>query len=265
MQQTPTPTQVQFRADWPTAQAAYAPVVGSNEELLKQGKLAEATQALLDAVPKEKRTAAHAFLLGNTLFDMEPAHAYALHEEAYAKAPDVPPVALEWAIELHRVGKWSEAEPLYLELLESEKPTDVSIVAALRSECLLRLGRPKDAAECWSKVNVAKDHIQVEKAACWIHNGRSPEAVRCELIAKVDAGDAEAADALILLDLDFARDWWNGGINTRYIEIDGARVAAKGGANSLRTQQTLLLAELMRARPDPMDFAPPDDLVAKPR
>lgn len=65
----------------------------------------EATQALLDVVAKDRRTAAHAFALGNTLFDMEPELAMALHEEAYAKAPAIAPVAMEWALELHRAGR----------------------------------------------------------------------------------------------------------------------------------------------------------------
>lgn len=186
-----------FGADLAQAREDYAATLESNARLLLEGRMKDATAALQDVVPRERRTAAHAFLLGNVLFDMEPEVAMGLHEEAYAKAPGIGLVAFEWAVELHRAGRIAEAERIYGFLMKDEALTAThSVVAALRAECLLRLDRAREALASWRNVDWTSREIasRVEEAACWIHRGESPFARRDALLVGVDVGDVEAAE-----------------------------------------------------------------------
>lgn len=240
-----------FGADLAQAREDYAATLESNARLLLEGRMKDATAALQDVVPRERRTAAHAFLLGNVLFDMEPEVAMGLHEEAYAKAPGIGLVAFEWAVELHRAGRIAEAERIYGFLMKDEALTAThSVVAALRAECLLRLDRAREALASWRNVDWTSREIasRVEEAACWIHRGESPFARRDALLAGVDAGDVEAAEELILLDLDFARDWWNGGIHVEYLEADLERMRAKLPADDVRVREAFEFVRLRRER-----------------
>jgi tetratricopeptide (TPR) repeat protein len=252
-----------FRDALERARADYAPVLEANERRLLQGRMKEATQALLDVVAKDRRTAAHAFALGNTLFDMEPELAMALHEEAYAKAPAIAPVAMEWALELHRAGRIPEAEALYRTLSDDASlGSSQNVIHALRAECLLRLDRPRDAVDSWRRVTLETipDSTRVEKAACWIHFGPSSFARRDALLRAVDAGDVEAAEELILLDLNFKRDWWNSGIHHEYLKADLERMRASLPVDDLRVRQALAYADVRVSRDRSLE-----DMLASPK
>src|SRR5262245_49824874 len=134
--------------------------------LLLEGECGKANQALLDVVPEERRTPAHDFVLGNLLFRLDPAASYRLHERAHRGEPRHPFVVLEWALEQHRARRFAEAEALYAQFLAIAPDPKV---LALRSDCLLRLGRLAEAVAAWEAADSGENHTEIEKGFSWIY------------------------------------------------------------------------------------------------
>jgi tetratricopeptide (TPR) repeat protein len=251
-----------FASDCRAAIVAYEPVKSKCIALLADGRLEEANRAFLDAVPESARTAAHAFVLGNFLYPIDPDLSSQLHEEAFKKDPNPPSIAFEWALEQHRRGRYAEAEALYRRLLDDPS---IGPTLALRADCLLHLGKPKEACDSWQAANVARTHTAVEQAACWVHGDVSPETRRCRLLAKARAGDAAAVEEAVLLDLRWDRDWWNVDVRKDYLDRDLSLAAEKLGKESPRMAALAFVAKWLPPPADAKDDrpAPSGDLRAE--
>ncbi|HEX5011497.1 MAG TPA: hypothetical protein VFY71_13965 [Planctomycetota bacterium] len=249
--------------------SVYDPIMQTNVALLDEGKVSESTQQLLDAVPESQRTAAHDFLLGNLLFDMEPALSLKLHERALEADPDNVMIAEEWALDLHRAGRWAEAEATYAKLL-AHPAFQASALHALQAETLLQLGRPADAVAEWKQLDVKRQHTDIEETLGWVHGPVSPWMRRADLLAGVASKQPDAARDLILLDLHFDRNWWNEKRRDDYLAADLARVDDAFGPTAPRVRELHALVLLEQTMPaDPMERAmggkPDADVVAKAR
>lgn len=214
--------------------------------LLREGKLDEAVASLVNAVPEKKRTPAHAFMLGNLLFDLAPATSARLHEEAWRAEPGIPPVAYEWALQQHRAQRHREAEELYAALVAGEVFTSPP-VHALRADCLLHLGRFADAVQSWKKADAAQHHTEIEEAVCWVYGPTSPYARRAAMLARAAKGEQGALEQAVLLDLAFDRDWWNVERQDELLQHDLALAKKAFGEGSARWKELDLLVRAKTA------------------
>lgn len=239
----------EFAAEVEAAGKLYQPVLDANLALLKDGKLAESTQALFDRVPEKQRTAAQCFVLGNVLFTMEFAKSYELHRKAYDLAPDELTTQFEWAIERHRRREYAEADALYAKLTAQPGKTDPR-AHAFRADCLLHLGKLPEAVAEWKAADLRNRHSSVEQGFHWIYGKPHPIVERARLLDAARAPKAAkpeqsaALESLILLDLEWETDWWNARPKQEYLACDLPLAAATLGADSPRQRQLALLVEL---------------------
>jgi tetratricopeptide (TPR) repeat protein len=205
-----------FEAELQEAARRYDRVETAESDQLLEGDLAGATRTIVEAVPAEQRSAAQALVAGDRLVPLDREQSLALHEEAYGKDPQQPPVVRAWALEQHRAGRYAEAEALYLGLLALEPgELETARLSALRADCLLHLDRPEDAIAAWRAADAALHPTEIEQAAWELYAPLGPEARRAALLDRVRhaQGDREAAVELILLDLHWDRDLWNEDVN----------------------------------------------------
>ena len=222
-------TASEFMADVKTAQKGLAAVMPQLEELLTDGRMADANARLLASFPLPGRTPAQAFLLGNLLYGMDAKASYPLHREAALGAPGETAVLLEWALEQHRAGEYAGALATYDEF--SKAQPDYAPVHGLAAECLIRLGRTRDAVARWMQSEQAKRGTldDLESLVCAVHGDATAQARRADLCALTRTGDLDAAVRLIALDGDFERDWWNGGPRVGYLRHDLPLLAPLAG------------------------------------
>jgi hypothetical protein len=231
-----------FHLQVESAAPLYGKAGSAARALMLQGRVSDAVQAFLDVVPEGKRTPAHEFLLGTNLFALDFAQARQAHERAFAAAPDVMLVASEMAIVLHRAAEYAKAEPLYARVVASEE-FEGGAMAALRADCLLHLGRLPEAVRSWMDADPRSNHSGIEEAFSWVYGHESPWVRRDRLLAKVRAGDADAAEELILLDLSFDQDWWNVQVERDCLDLDLPLAAKALGAESASWRELELLAQ----------------------
>lgn len=253
-----------FKSRAEAAGNAYEKAQDESLPLLREGKLEAAIAMLVNAVPEKERTSAHAFMLGNVLFDLSPEVSARFHEEAWRKEPLVPPVVYEWALQQHRARRYAEAEALYANLI------DVGVFAAppvhaLRADCLLHVGRYADAVKEWKAADAGQHHTEIEQAVCWVYGPKSPYARRCALLARAAKGGADgelAIEQAVLLDLSFERDWWNVGREDEFLQHDLALARKAFGETSARWKELDLL---VRAKSALEAANPMEDLLRKMR
>src|SRR5262245_63098287 len=80
----------QYRAE--AIDGLLKPALQKAEALAKEGRVSESNQAVLDAVPEERRRPVHNFALAHILYRTRPELSRALPRTAMAAAPD-PPLA----------------------------------------------------------------------------------------------------------------------------------------------------------------------------
>ncbi len=82
-------------------------------ELLDAGAVEGANAQLLATFPEQGRSAAEAFALANTLYEIDGELSYALHKAAAQAEPENIYVQWEWGMEQHRAGEYSAALESY--------------------------------------------------------------------------------------------------------------------------------------------------------
>lgn len=222
-----------FASDAQAASETYGRVQQQTDEALTAADLPAAQTLFLAAVPEDQRTAAHWFMLGNMWFDMDPAFAYRMHEKAFALAPEVADVVLEWALELQRAGKWAEAAPLY-EKLAALDEQHAQTAHTMRAECLLELGRHAEAAATWARARETKDGDHARMTIGWVHGPEHPLARRARILAELRAGKLDDAEELLLGDVFWRKEGAHYFLKYEYMEHDGKVVAEKLDADSDR-------------------------------
>src|SRR5262245_52172568 len=148
------------------------PALQKAEALGLEGRVGEASQALLDAVPEAKRQPVHDFALGNVLYRSRPDISRALHRKAVEAVPESAMAQLEYAMEEQRAGNCSDAAPAYRKVLAAQPQRED--LHALYADCLVQLGQYKLAAEHWLKARHDRHHISIEKQIHEIYGKTSP-------------------------------------------------------------------------------------------
>lgn len=239
----------EFGTDVAEAVKALEPVLKAAEELVVEGRLDEANQQLLDVFPKDSRTPAQSFALGNVLFTQNPEASYELHQQAAKALPGEFEVQFEWALEQHRAGKYEGAAASYAKCIASRP--GVATLHGLAAECLIRQGKTRDAAISWRRSERAQGSItQFESLVCAVNGGLYPDRDRFKYREKVRKGDLDAAEKLIALDTDFRIDWWNAPTRPEYLKPDLALLRQTEFADKKRTREILCAAACGLARPE---------------
>ncbi len=214
------PALADFQQDVMAAYEVVLPLMEDLEQRVLEGDVAGANSTLLEAFPETTRTPAQAFLLGNLLYGLAPEISFELHRSAAARLPDEPSVQLEWAMEQHRAGQHEGAAAAYAVFLKSYP--DHAPAHGLAADCLLRLGRTADALTSWQLSERARTGTieDFESLVCAVYFDATGELRRADLIARLRAGDEQAAVALIAMDCDFRKDWWNSGPRASHLAFD---------------------------------------------
>jgi len=188
-----------FRADQLQATRDYIPAKQQAAAFHPTGDLEGLQKVFLEAVPAERRTAAHYKQLGDVFTALDPEFARKQFEQAFALAPDEPVVAQAWVLALHRAGRFEEAEPICARLSNAHGYARAGLQ---RVDCLVRLGRLGEALEAWRTVRdmptLAKDFRTLSEQ---IAAGDTREHRRLVLRKAIAAGDAQGIEALVFLDL----------------------------------------------------------------
>jgi tetratricopeptide (TPR) repeat protein len=223
-------------------------------KLLETGQLDESLTTVQAVFPKDKRTPAEAFLLANVVFKLDPKTSYALHKESAAALPDQVDVQYELALEQHRAGEYTGALATYTKV--SKAKPNRAVVYGLSAECLLRLGKTKEAVAMWQRSESAPQDtlVDLETVVCEVNNHATPERDRATWLAKAKKGDLESARRLIALDCDFARDWWNGGPNAAYLANDLAVLRKAKFADGEQLKEILCAGDCALAAKKERDF-----------
>ncbi|HSI61555.1 MAG TPA: hypothetical protein VLE43_00515 [Candidatus Saccharimonadia bacterium] len=204
------------------ASAAFSAIHEKLEQMIVEGKVEEANQMVLDVFPEASRTPAQAFVIANILYGMDVKLSYALHKEVAAKHPEEPFVLLEWGMQQHRAGEHAGALATYDGF--SKLAPDFAPVHGLATDCLIRLGKIREASARWKQSEEAGSGSmeKFESLVCAVYQGPSPNLRRAELRKKAAAGDPEAAVQLIALSGEFESDWWNKRPQPKYLKNDVA-------------------------------------------
>jgi len=226
------------------------PVLERGQKLVSDGKLDEANAGLLETFPEATRTPVQALLLGNLIWATDPKVSYALHKAAVEKLPNEPDAQLEWALEQHRAGEYAGAAEAYAKY--SAAVPEYAIAWGLAADCLVWLGRDRDAVKAWQASEQAKKGSleNFESMVCEIHRESIPLRQRADYLKRVGKGDADAAAALIALDAFYPGDWWNTRANKEFLERDLIAVRALKFADPRRLDAIECAAACGPAKPD---------------
>lgn len=224
-----------FEAQLKQAGDFYSKIESKTTDALNRADLAAAQKIFLDALPEEKRTAAHDFVLGSMWFDMDRPFAYRMHQAAFALAPDETRVQQEWAISLHCQGKWSEAEALYAKIVSDDEEI-AQTRQLLRTDCLLHLGKYAEAVACWPGKKQLKSKAHLSHVLSWVYGEEQPMAKRARLVAEIQAKKLDHAEDLLLGDVYWQTEGLRYDVNDQNLDFDGRLVTAALDSNSPRSK-----------------------------
>jgi len=168
------------------------------------------------------------YLIGGALYNIDSEKSFELHQKAYQLLPNELNFNLEYAMELHRKGKFEDAVPYYL-IYKKEEPSDFRIDVWL-SECYLNAGEIEKSIEHWTKSNHQKNHTAIDKALHLIHGRTDQLKKRSQLRSQIALNNTKSAYELIYMDLNWERDWWNTTIQTPLLEKDLNLIEEKFGS-----------------------------------
>ena len=214
------------------------PALEKAEALGLEGRVGEANQSLLDAVPEAKRQPVHNFALGNVLYRSRPDISRALHRKAVEAVPESAMAQLEYAMEEQRAGNCADAAPAYRKVLAAQPQRED--LHALYADCLVQLGQYKLAAEHWLKARHDRHHILIEKQIHEIYGKIAPGQRRGEMLEQFRRGQTELAEAIIWQDLDFDQDWWNSRTDEVFLARDLTEIGTALGVESRRFRELKL-------------------------
>lgn len=192
------------------------------EALVIKGDFDGANKLVLDTFPEARRTPAQKLVLGMALSQNDRKLAYELTKQAAEGLPDNASAQLEWALAQHRMKEYEGALRSYERASELRPDNSPGYGAA--AECALRLGHVDRALELWKLCTQAKLGSQddFERLICEVNKREDPLAQRRGLVKRVTAADDAAAIELLLLDSDWAADWWARGPHRQFLENDMA-------------------------------------------
>jgi hypothetical protein len=172
----------------------------------------------LNALEENFKIDEEKFIFANIIFDIDRDRSYKIHERLFNEYPDEDNVKLEWAMQLHREGKFKEASDIYQELIVTF-PKDFRIKIWL-AECYINLEKHEEAITVWKSANHKRNHTGIDFAIHLINGNKEHLKKRDQLIKKVSQKDIKSAYFLIEMSLNWEFDWWNTRINENYLLND---------------------------------------------
>ena len=212
-------TRASFEEELQIASQTLMGAAQKSEEEMNAGKVQAANERLLGIFPKGTRTPAQMLALGNMLYGIDAKLSYALHKQAAREVPREPLVQLEWAMEQHRAREYEGAVAAY-EVFSKASP-DFAPVHGLMADCLIRLGKTREAVVRWQQSERARTGTleRFEHLVCEVYKDPGQEERRAVLCAKA-LTNAEAAVELVAQDVNFELDWWIRGPHRRHLLYD---------------------------------------------
>ena len=219
------------------------------EALLTEGKWMEAKELLANVHPEKGRTIAQQQALASIMYFFDPEKSYQLHKTVAAAQPTKEIPNFIWAVEQHRVGQWKGALESYK--IASKLNPDYAPTYGLAAECALQLGLLDEAVQLWLKSEKAEIGTveEFETEICKIHGPQQPYREREKLVKRVEAGHAASAVELVAMDLDWRKDWWNGGPNIRHLKFDITLIEKLALKRDREIAMALLAARLSTLEP----------------
>ncbi|MTH15429.1 tetratricopeptide repeat protein [Flavobacterium sp. LC2016-01] len=167
------------------------------------------------------------YSIGGVLYEIDADQSFKLHEEAYLSNTNDKYFLLEYAIELHRKGKYTEAAKLY-ERYSENTPKDVRAYAWL-SDCYINTGEIEKSLLNWRKTNHAENHISIDNAMFIIYGKTTQIKTRSDLRSEIDKGKTSSFYPLLFLDKNWETDWWNTHTQQYFLDEDIKLAQAKLG------------------------------------
>jgi len=168
---------------------------------------------------KKAKNSYEKHVTANTIFGMDPQTSYRLHEEAYKSKPTELPFMEEYAIELHRKGKYGEAVVLYEKWAEVH-PENFK-VKALLADCYMNTGRVEMSVENWTLADHSKHRIEIETIIHEVYGRTDQDAKRSYYRNEIKKGHTDFFYDLFYLDLNWESDWWDiGVVNEDFLNTD---------------------------------------------
>jgi tetratricopeptide (TPR) repeat protein len=209
-----------FRQELIESSTALQSIQEKVEQQVHEGQFTEANQQILHFFPEATRTRAQTLALGNMFYRMDAKLSYAMHKQVAQQLPHEPLVMLEWAMEQHRAGEYAGALNAYDEY--SKAVPEFAPVHGLAADCLIRLGKTREASERWQQSEKATEGSleNLESMVCEVYRDPSLEQRRSNLCSKARERNVDAAVQLIWVDGKYERDWWNSGANRANLQYD---------------------------------------------
>ncbi len=158
------------------------------------------------------------YLTGGILYQIDPDKSLLLHEQVYLKNPLDQNFILEYAIELHRSGKYLEASKLY-ETYSLKEPKDIRIFVWL-ADCYLNIDKIELSITNWQKANHPQNHTAIDKAIYTIYGKTNQVKTRNDLKTEIEKGKFSSFYPLLFLDKNWEFDWWNKGSQEYFLNED---------------------------------------------
>lgn len=165
------------------------------------------------------------YIAGAFLYKMAPGVSFNLLKAAWQAAPDNLYTNYEYAIGLHRQGKYKEATEIYLRCM-AQMPGDVNLCTWL-ADCYINTGDIPKAIEYWGKAGHADHHTSIENDIYIIYGHPDQPLQRNELRKQMLTGNKQAFYALVYKDMNWEMDWWNKQVIHEFLEADMALAKSK--------------------------------------
>lgn len=175
----------------------------------------------ITALVKNAQTSYEKYLVGGRLFTIDSLKSFQLHKEAYDADTNDLDFALEYAIELHRKGNFSEAIVLYEKYLASVNPVENYYrINIWLSECYINIGNTEKYVSNWQKCNFIRHHASIDFAIYSVHGEANFIRKRDNLRREIKKGNHNFFYELIYNDVNWQIDWWNTAINESFLTED---------------------------------------------
>jgi len=158
------------------------------------------------------------YIVAGILYEIDPKQSFNLHEQAYLSNTLDENFVLEYAIELHRKLRYSEAAKLY-EAYFVKAPKDFRINVWL-SDCYINIGEVDKAIANWTYARHYENHTSIDNAIFTIYGKSNQLKSRNDLKLNIEKGKFSDFYSLIFLDSNWEFDWWNKGSQDYFLNKD---------------------------------------------
>lgn len=170
------------------------------------------------------------YTVAGILYEIDSQQSFNLHEQAYMTNKLDENFVLEYAIELHRKQRYSEASKLY-EAYFIKVPKDFRINVWL-ADCYINIGEVDKAIANWTYARHYENHTSIDNAIFTIYGNSNQLKIRNDLKLSIEKGKVSDFYPLIFLDSNWEFDWWNKASQDYFLNEDLSLAKIKLGESS---------------------------------